>query len=357
MIQIEGYNLVRADHPDNIKRSGVCIYYKESLPVRIKTLPYFKEGLLLEMVNSNKKIIVSVIFRSPSQNNCEFESFITNFDYLLSEINKLKPSLAIITGDFNARYPAWWTKDVHTTEGSKLFSLTSANGFSQLINEPTHSQTNRSSCIDLIFTNQPNLSVNSGVHSSLHPNCYHQIVYSTFNLNIYYPPPYQRLVWDYKKADEKSIRKALDLVNWKRLFDYKNIDSQVMTLNETILNVFRNYVPNKYITIDDKDPVWMTETIKLKIKTRDKLYKQYVENGRFESDVIIIETLITEINDLVTSTKDLYYNNLAERLNNPLWQAKTYWSILKTFYNDKKNSHNSTSFDRRLVCDLHTNES
>ena len=50
----------------------------------------------------------------------------------------------------------------------------------------------------------------------------------------------------------------------------------------------------------------------------------------------MIETLITEINDLITSTKDLRYNNLAKRLNNPLLQAKTYWSILKTFYNDKK---------------------
>ena len=109
-----------------------------------------------------------------------------------------------------------------------------------------------------------------------------------------------------------------------------------MTLNETILNVFRNYVPNKYITIDDKDYVWMNETIKSKIKTRNKLYKQYIENGRFESDFMMIETLITKINGSITSTKDLYYNNLAKRLNNPLLQAKTYWSILKTFYNDKK---------------------
>ena len=46
-------------------------------------------------------------------------------------------------------------------------------------------------CIDLIFTNQENLSVNSGFHASLHPNCHHQIVHSSFNLNIYYPPPYQ----------------------------------------------------------------------------------------------------------------------------------------------------------------------
>ena len=32
----------------------------------------------------------------------------------------------------------------------------------------------------------------------------------------------------------------------------------------------------------------------------------------------------------------MYYENLAKKLNNPLLQAKTYWSILTTFYNDKK---------------------
>ena len=31
-IQINGYPLLRADHPNDIKRGGVCIYFKESLP-------------------------------------------------------------------------------------------------------------------------------------------------------------------------------------------------------------------------------------------------------------------------------------------------------------------------------------
>ena len=84
----------------------------------------------------------------------------------------------------------------------------------RLINELTRIQTNSSSCIDLIFTNQPNLSVDSGVRSFLHPNCNHQIVHASFNLDIYYPSPYQRLIWDYKKADSTNIRKALDSVNW-----------------------------------------------------------------------------------------------------------------------------------------------
>ena len=119
LIEIEGYSLVRADHQDNIKRGGVCIYYKESLPVQIKRLPYFKEALLLEMTHNNKKSLVSVIYRSPSQSYCEFETFLTNFS--LTEINNTKPSLAVITGDFNARSPEWWSKDIHSTEGSKSF--------------------------------------------------------------------------------------------------------------------------------------------------------------------------------------------------------------------------------------------
>ena len=52
-------------------------------------------------------------------------------------------------------------------------------------------------------------------------------------------------VWDYKKADSKYIRKALDSVNRERLFDQLDINAQVAAFTETILNAFRNYVPNK----------------------------------------------------------------------------------------------------------------
>ena len=55
LVNIQRYNLVRADHPDNTKRGGICIYYKESLPVRVINFPYFKEALLLEMSFNSKK--------------------------------------------------------------------------------------------------------------------------------------------------------------------------------------------------------------------------------------------------------------------------------------------------------------
>ena len=84
------------------------------------------------MTYNNKKVIVSVIYCSPSQNNSELDLFLSIFVKLLSDISKRKPYLFVIIGDFNARSSFWWPKDVNTTEGPKLFSLTSSNEFSQL---------------------------------------------------------------------------------------------------------------------------------------------------------------------------------------------------------------------------------
>ena len=56
---------------------------------------------------------------------------------------------------------------------------------------------------------------------------------------------------------------------------------QVTVLNETILNVFRNHDSSKYITVRDKDPMWINENIKSTIKTRNLSYKYYIDNGKF----------------------------------------------------------------------------
>ena len=70
-----------------------------------------EQALLLEMTYNNKKVTVFVIYRSPSQNNSEFDLSLSYFEKLLSDISKRKPSLSVITDDFNARSSSWWPKD------------------------------------------------------------------------------------------------------------------------------------------------------------------------------------------------------------------------------------------------------
>ena len=42
-LAISGYNLIRSDHPSNNKRGGVCIYYKNFLPLRVLGIQYLQE--------------------------------------------------------------------------------------------------------------------------------------------------------------------------------------------------------------------------------------------------------------------------------------------------------------------------
>ena len=148
-IQLNGYNLIRADHPSNTKRGGVCIFYKETLALHIVNSLNFNECIVCEVSTQNSKGYIGVIYRSPSQNTIEFESFLSNCEKLLNYITSNNGLFNIIVGDFNARSSVWWTKNITTTEGTQLESLTSVHGFHQLISQPTHLLPQNSSCIDL----------------------------------------------------------------------------------------------------------------------------------------------------------------------------------------------------------------
>ena len=54
--------MVRADHPNNIKRGGVCAYVRESLPVRNFSNSYLSECLTLKVTISNKKGYVVTLY-------------------------------------------------------------------------------------------------------------------------------------------------------------------------------------------------------------------------------------------------------------------------------------------------------
>ena len=124
-----------------------------------------------------------------------FEDFADNFELNLDKIANKNPYLLVVLGDFNVKSLNWYKHDKITYEGSKIDAITSQFGLRQLIKEPAHILIDSSSCIDLLFTSQPNLVMESGVNSSLHQNCHNQIIYAKFNLKMFYPPSYEREIY------------------------------------------------------------------------------------------------------------------------------------------------------------------
>ena len=130
------------------------------------------------------------MYRSPTQNKDEFDQFFQNFGQLISDRMSQNLHFILVTGNFNVRSSSWWKNDLTTSEGKQVNAITSSYGLSQLICEPTHILSNSLPCTDLIFINQNNFVMDSGVHASLHPNCHHQIVYAKLNLKTEYSPLY-----------------------------------------------------------------------------------------------------------------------------------------------------------------------
>ena len=60
---INGYKLVRADHPDNVKRGGVCLYFRENLTLQLVDTPYIEQCILCEINIQNTTGYVAVIYR------------------------------------------------------------------------------------------------------------------------------------------------------------------------------------------------------------------------------------------------------------------------------------------------------
>ena len=105
---LDGYKLIRADHPRNIKQGGACIYYREALSVKIIQLNYLPQCLVNEINYNKKKIFIVTLYRSPSQSTDEFDEFLRGFEDVIDYINQCNPYFTLITGDFNARCNRWW---------------------------------------------------------------------------------------------------------------------------------------------------------------------------------------------------------------------------------------------------------
>ena len=74
----------------------------------------------------------------------------------------------ILLDGFNPKSKSCSVNDTPIGEGTRMENLTSSYGMKQLISAPTHILRYSSSCIDLIFVNQPNLVIDARIHPSLH---------------------------------------------------------------------------------------------------------------------------------------------------------------------------------------------
>ena len=186
---------LRADKSLTSHNGGVCLYFKENIPLkRREDLELIDEILVVEIRQKNNK----------------------------------KPLGIVLTGDFNARSSYSSGDDADTREDQILSEMSIFNNLEQLICEPTHIRDDGSQfCIDLIFTDVQ-IIPRSEKQSK------HLIVHGKINFSVPSPPPYKRKIWDYSHANYANISAVLNNIDWVNIYFKKNVDEMTTFFSESL---------------------------------------------------------------------------------------------------------------------------
>ena len=87
----------------DIKRGGLCVYYKDYLAATILNFSHLSECIILKFEVDNKDIVLLTLYRSPPQCLKTYAEFLDNFENDLRIIYTLQPFMIIVLGDFNAK--------------------------------------------------------------------------------------------------------------------------------------------------------------------------------------------------------------------------------------------------------------
>ena len=107
-ISINGFSSdpFRADKAVNVRNGGVCLYFKESLPIKQRCdLQKLPETIVAEIKLKKKKIFFVLSYRHPNMTANEVDTYMKRLEKIYEFIRKENPFVFILCGDFNARSP------------------------------------------------------------------------------------------------------------------------------------------------------------------------------------------------------------------------------------------------------------
>jgi hypothetical protein len=228
----------------------------------------------------------------------------------------------IITGDFNLNV-------LHHPSSRKINSFCQRYGLTQIIEETTHHTEHSSSIIDLIFVNDIENVVLSGVGDPfLEQNQrYHCPIFCIFKYTKPRIKSFTRNIWLFNQANYDSLRQNASTTDWTDTYD-EHMDIYCFNVTEKIKTLAQQFIPNRKVTIRPSDPPWITAKIKCSIRKRKRLYKK-AKIRNTPHDWATFKRCRNDTVSLVRNAKVEYLNNISNKLLTEKLCSQNWWKTLK----------------------------
>lgn len=318
-IALDGYVTYRRDRiGDN--HGGVCVYVNSStFSTRRRDLePLNVECVWIEVIVSNKKLLIGTFYRPPNSPNATF----TAIEDSLGLATDTNAHGIVITGDFNL--------DMADNRSSrKIGDLCQEYGLSQLITDSTHYTETSQSTLDLILTNNSTDILLSGVGEPfLDQNIrYHCPVFCILNFDKQKVSSFKRHIWLFDQGNYHSLSNELRETDWENLKEL-NINKYAANITEHLTKCSAKHIPNRIINARPSGPNWLNTNIKKLIRKRKRFYNKY-KKTKSNTDFLAYKRIRNHVNNEIRNSKQAVNDKLADKLCSGILGPKDWWKTLK----------------------------
>ena len=154
----------------------------------------------------------------------------------------------IITGDFNLNM-------YNSQSARKINDLCYQFSLTQVINEPTHFTEHFSSLIDLMLVSNPNHVILNGVGDPFlgQDLRYHCPIFGIFKFCRPIRRSFTRHIWRYEQGNYDLLKEMASSTDWNALHN-SDINVYAKRLIDKILEISKDSIPNKIVTLRPSDP-------------------------------------------------------------------------------------------------------
>lgn len=289
---------------------GVAIYVRRGLKSKILSTSDGEMGkpeyIICEILFGSAKILFACVYRPPHKGHIDIFhedlcNFITQYKY------------TIICGDMNARFG---TGEYETKILSNMLSQCN------LIPMPFEATYNDSSILDVIATNCSDIILEFGQTKAPGFSA-HDLIFAVFNLKV---PRFEKKTVsyrDYKNLDQNKLFQYGNSLPWEDIYKMTDINQKVKLFNELMTNVFETCIPLKTTRFTHFSAPWMTDELKLSLRTRDRLRKVYSKT-KDPNDFEMFRQARNKVKQQCRNAKVKYFNELFDKCGN----GKDMWSVI-----------------------------
>ena len=318
LYKIDGYEFVKRNRVSG-KGGGVAMYIKSNIHFKRR---YDLENNDLEsiwveiFIKHSKSLLVSSYYRPPEGSDYLLTNFNDIFDSDINNVSMLNKEV-IIMGDFNVNY-------LEHNKNKDFKSIFTLYGFKQLIKKATRITQTSQTLIDIIVSNQPSYISETAVFATSISD--HDMVGCIRKINTARFFPRTITCRNYKSYLPDNLIKDLQNVDWKPLYNIRNVNEALTFFNKILVSLADKHAPPIKKKVRGKPCPWMNENLKHKMNKRDQLLRRARKTNNTE-DWESYKQLRNKCTIQMRNEKSKYQRNLIQESSlNP----KNFWRTVKS---------------------------